>query len=418
MLPRRPNAYKDVTLVVVLSLTCIGLICIPTGFEGTLPEDSLFACGRVLAVDNTDIRRSLIVKTGEQKLEVELLDGPHEGRAISVVNQLTGKMEMDEVYAEGRDILVEYNVIKDEPAGAVARGNYRLRLEIVLVVLFAILLILVGGWTGFKAILSFVFAALMIWKVMVPVFLKGSDPILVGLLVVAALTAAISFLVGGLGRKGLVTFVGAFLGLLLTCVLATVFTRQFRLHGAVRPFAETLLYSGFDYLNLTRMFVASVFIACSGAVMDLAMDISASMHEIMKKKPDIGLLEHVRSGMAVGRSVVGTMTTTLLLAYSGSYIALLMLFMGRGVPVLSMLNKNFVAAELVNTIVGSFGLVTVAPFTAMAGGILYRVGIKQPCVSRASCPRIAGKPVPSGCLRHRPPRQSWPDETYKALDRG
>jgi uncharacterized membrane protein len=72
------------------------------------------------------------------------------------------------------------------------------------------------------------------------------------------------------------------------------------------------------------------------------------------------------------------MTTTLLLAYSGSYIALLMLFMGMGVPVASMLNRNFVAAEIVTTIVGSFGMVTVAPFTALAGGVLYRSGRAVP----------------------------------------
>jgi len=111
------------------------------------------------------------------------------------------------------------------------------------------------------------------------------------------------------------------------------------------------------------------------------MDISAAMHEIMPQKPDVGLLEHIRSGLSVSRSVVGTMTMTLLLAYSGSYIILLMLFMGRGVPILSMINKNFVAAKIVNTIVGSFGLVTVAPFTAIAGGILYRLGKKATCYS-------------------------------------
>jgi uncharacterized membrane protein len=108
--------------------------------------------------------------------------------------------------------------------------------------------------------------------------------------------------------------------------------------------------------------------------MDLAMDISASMHEIAEKKPEIGFVEHVASGMAIGRSVIGTMTTTLLLAYSGSYIALLMLFMGLGVPLPTILNKNFVAAEVVNTIVGSFGLVTVAPFTALTGGLIYGFG--------------------------------------------
>jgi uncharacterized membrane protein len=383
MLLPRPNAYKDVVLVVVLSLICIGLIYIPTGFEDNVPKNSHFARGRVLKADNSDIHQALIVKTGTQQLEIELLEGPFKGQTCLTANHLTGKMDMDEVYKKGRKVLVEYSVVKGRIARAIARGNYRLSLELMLIALFAALLISLGGWTGVKAILSFMFAALMIWKVMIPLFLKGKDPIFVALLVVAALTAAVCFLVGGITRKGSATFLGAFSGLLLTYVLANIFTKEFRLHGAVRPFAETLLYSGFDYLNLTRIFVASIFVASSGAVMDLAMDISSAMHEIMEKKPDIGLVEHIRSGLSVGRSVVGTMTTTLLLAYSGSYITLLMLFMGRGVPVISMINKNFVAAEIVNTIVGSFGLVTVAPFTAVAGGILYRLGKKQPALTIA-----------------------------------
>jgi uncharacterized membrane protein len=187
------------------------------------------------------------------------------------------------------------------------------------------------------------------------------------------LTAATSFLVGGVTRKGLTTFLGALLGLLLTCGLAQLFGSAFRVHGAVRPFAETLLYSGFGHLDLTRLFLASVFIAASGAVMDLAMDIAASMDEVRDKSPTITMVAHIKSGMAVGRSVIGTMTTTLLLAYSGSYVMMLMLFVSQGVPTENILNLNFVAAEILNIMVGSFGLVTVAPFTALAGGVVYHV---------------------------------------------
>jgi uncharacterized membrane protein len=181
----------------------------------------------------------------------------------------------------------------------------------------------------------------------------------------------ISFLVGGVNRKGLVCFLGAFLGLVFTCLLALLFSRGFHIHGAVRPFAETLLYSGFYELNLTRIFLAGIFVACSGAVMDLAMDIASAMHELKEQNPGLGMRAHITSGLTIGRAVIGTMTTTLLLAYSGSYIAMLMLFMGQGVPPTNFLNLNFVAAEVLNTIVGSFGLVTVAPFTALVGGLVY-----------------------------------------------
>ena len=206
---------------------------------------------------------------------------------------------------------------------------------------------------------------------MIPLFLKGYDPIFISLGVVSALTGVISFMVGGCNKKGLVTFSGALLGVALTCIMATVFSKGFHVHGAVRPFSETLLYAGFYHLNLTKIFLAGIFVSSSGAVMDLAMDISAAMHEIKLKEPGITVKEHIASGMAVGRSVIGTMTTTLLLAYSGGYTAMFMLFMSQGMPPGNIMNLNFVAAEVLNTVVGSFGLVTVAPFTALMGGVLY-----------------------------------------------
>jgi uncharacterized membrane protein len=220
--------------------------------------------------------------------------------------------------------------------------------------------------------LSFVFAAMVLWKLYFPLLLHGFPPIGTGLTMVAVLTAVITFSVGGLNRRGMVTFSGSMLGVLLTCGLAIGFASAFNLHGAVRPFAETLLYSGYYYLNLTDIFIASVFIASSGAVMDLAMDIAASMDEIKSKQPEIGFMEHVRSGLRIGRAVIGTMTTTLLLAYSSSHIAMFLLFMAKGLPAANIMNAPFVAAEVLNILVGSFGLVTVAPFTAIVAGVLYR----------------------------------------------
>jgi uncharacterized membrane protein len=111
--------------------------------------------------------------------------------------------------------------------------------------------------------------------------------------------------------------------------------------------------------------------------MDLAMDIAASMDEIKRKNPQLSLLEHIRSGLRVGRAVIGTMTTTLLLAYSCSHITMFMLFIAKGLPPANILNAPFVAAEILNILVGSFGLITVAPFTALVAGLLYRLPWKE-----------------------------------------
>jgi uncharacterized membrane protein len=356
----------------LLLLVCIGLVLLPTGYEERQPTNSLHSKARVISVDNSHLRSNLIIKSGSQNLEVQILDGPYAGRTASVFNNVVGKMDVDEIFAVGHEILVEFSTKSDGSiAAAVARGRYRIDTSLILMGLFSLGLVAVAGYTGLKALLSFVFAILMLWKLMFPLYLKGYDPIPLTVGVTAVLIGVTCFLVGGLNRKGLVAFLGSFLGILLTCGLAMLFTRKFSIHGAVAPFAETLLYSGFYDLNLSRIFISGIFLASSGAIMDVAMDIAASMDEIVDKRPDISLREHIRSGMRVGRAVLGTMTTTLLLAYSGSYSAMLMFFMGQGVPLANIFNFNHVAAEVLKTLVGSFGLVTVAPLTAVAGGFIY-----------------------------------------------
>jgi len=363
---KREWFFSAIISVLCLALAFMDLSNIPRAPHG------LHAKGLVTAVDNSRVRQNLIVKTETQVLDVQLLNGPDKGQRMSITNMLTGKMEFDEIYEKGDIILVEYDVVKGKPGNGLARGQYRLTLQIVLIGLFAILLMIVAGSTGSKAMLSFIFTAMVLWKIFFPLLLRGFSPLPTGLAIVALLTLVITFSVGGLNRRGIATFSGSMMGVLLTCGLAWWFTGAFSLHGAIRPFAETLLYSGYIHLRLTDIFIASVFIASSGAVMDLAMDIAASMHEIKHKNPEIGMVEHVRSGLRVGRAVVGTMTTTLLLAYSASHITMFLLFMAKGLPVQNLLNAPFVAAEVLNILVGSFGLVTVAPFTAVVAGLLYQ----------------------------------------------
>ncbi|BBO78382.1 membrane protein [Desulfosarcina widdelii] len=350
---------------------CVFLSFLPTGFEGSRAKDAYLVKAVVLSVDNADLRQNLIVRTGTQDVQVEIVQGPHKGQRTRVVNPLAGKMEFDEIYVTGDTILVEYKIHDGKIHMAFTRGYYRLNHELFLIALFGIFIVAVAGFTGLKALLSFLFAALMIWKVLIPLFLKDFSPIPISLAVVAALTASVSFLVGGWTRKGLTAFVGSFAGLVLACILAKLFAPGFHLNGAVRPYAENLLYAGFPHLDLTEIFLAGIFLSCSGAVMDLSMDIAASIDEVKSKKPEIGFGELFGSGMAVGRSVIGTMTTTLLLAYSGGYTAMLMNFMGQGWKVQQILNVNFVASEILNVFVGSFGLVAVAPLTAIAGAVMY-----------------------------------------------
>lgn len=357
-------------LAICLALIVL-LLLAPTGFEGALQYQQADRCtALVTAVDDSAIIDTGLVRSGEQRCTLELLGGRFEGQTTTGVNMLNGSLEQDKLFVPGDKAMVVVSYQGDEILSVTMTDHYRIGKEAILAGIFAVFLILFAGRTGMRAIASFVLTVLMLWKVLVPLYLNGWNPIFMGLLVTLVLTLLIIALVYGFDRRCLSAVSGAFLGVLVTCVLGILFTDLFQIHGAVMAYSESLLYAGYQDLNLTQIFMASIFIGSSGAVMDLSVDITSAVHEVVEKQPDISRWEAVRSGMNVGRAAMGTMTTTLLLAYSGGYIALLMVFMAQGTPIWNILNYKYVASEIVHTIVGSFGLVTVAPFTALTSGFL------------------------------------------------
>lgn len=361
---------NDVYFIIVLLILTLILFFIPTGFER--PEKNVERIkASVLEADNSDIKQIQIIKIGYQNLKLLILDGHFKGQEIEANNQLIGKMEFDKMFKVGDIALVVLRYKSDKITSANVSDHYRLNIELFLFIIFILILIIFSGWTGIKAVLSFIFTSLFIWKVLLPAFLRGWNPIYISLIVVMILTAVILFSIGGLSKKSLVAFLGAFSGVLLTCFLSIVFGTAFKIHGAVKPFSEALLYTGYGHIDLGGIFLSGIFIASSGAVMDIAMDISASMNEIITKNPQISIKEAIFSGFEVGKAVIGTMTTTLLLAYSGGYTAMFMLFIAQGTPIVNILNLNYVSAEILHILVGSFGLITVAPFTAILGGFIY-----------------------------------------------
>ncbi len=361
---------KDIIMLAVFIMLTVGLYFLPNKFDHR--DDGAVRCtATVVKVDNSEITNYGLILKGEQLITVRVDGGEFAGKEYDANNQLLGQLDRDKLFKPGDTAYVILTVNSDREVVFVnPQAHYRLGFELLLFGLFAGLLILFGGITGLKALLSFVFTGMLIWRVMIPQLLAGVEPVWFALVAVTILCAVIIFLVGGVSRIGLTAFIGAFLGVFTSCILAIIFTTKLHVHGAVMPFAETLLYAGYNHLNLTHIFMAGVFVASSGAVMDLAMDVAASMREVVSENPDISRRELIWCGIRVGRSVVGTMTTTLLLAYSGGYVTMLMAFFAQGIPLGATFNFIYVAAEVLKTLVGSFGLVAVAPFTAVVGGFV------------------------------------------------
>ncbi len=345
------------------------LAILPTGYQEIYREAEQ-CVAKVIQTDESKIIDTGLVRSGEQRCQLEIVSGKFKGRTAEGVNMLNGSLEQDKLFREGdrAQVVVSYNA--DEILMVTMIDHDRIPMELVMGAIFILFLILFAGRTGVRAVLSFFLTVLAIWKLLVPLYLKGYNPIWTGLVFTLLLSVLIIALVYGFDRRCISAVSGTFLGILVTCLLGSLFTDLFQIHGAVMSSSESLLYAGYQDLNLTRIFMASIFIGASGALMDLSVDITSAVHEVVEKRPDIGWKEAVRSGMNVGRSAMGTMTTTLLLAYSGGYIALLMVFMAQGTPLVNILNYKHVAAEMVHTVIGSFGLVTVAPFTALCAGVL------------------------------------------------
>lgn len=360
------SILTSVFLALALAIATIYLFVQPSApvLVSTPPISTSTA--KVLEVDDSSVEDLGSFKYGTQRLKVALPDG----REFQSENELLAEIEKDKVFKAGDAIVVEMPETINEETVLFARDYWRIGWAVTLFALFAVLLCVFGGWTGVRALFTFFFSCLAIWKLLVPAVLNGANASLTAFLTVAVLTAVIVFLVAGVNRVGVSAFAGSMLGVGVSLALSWFFAEVMYIDGATMPFAQLLVNADANIVSLRNIFVGSVILASSGAVMDLAMDIAAGMSEVRRHNPDVGFKDLFFSGCRIGRAVVGTMTTTLLLAYSGGYLTLLMVYASEGVRPVDFINSTLVSAEVVKTLVGSFGLVLVAPFTALAGAFI------------------------------------------------
>lgn len=361
---------QELVFVSIAILLILLAATIPTGYERS-GDVSVRAKAEVLETYNDGVKNYGVLLQGEQIARVRVVDGPYNGLEAEANNILYGKADMDKIFQPGDKALVVIHPDEEnKPVDISIMDHWRIGIQSTMVLGFLFLLLVFGGWTGFKSFVAFMLTGVVIWKLLIPAFLAGIPPVLASLAVVGLLSFFIIFLVAGFSRTGLAAFLGSMSGTAISAIIALALAWPYRLNGAVRPFSETLRFGGFEYLNLTQIFLAGTFLASSGAFMDLAMDVAASIEEIYHKRPGLGFVELVKSGFNVGRKVIGTMSTTLLLAYTGGFTSLLMVFMAQGVPILNTFNMVYVSSEIFHTMIGSIGLVLIAPLTAILASAL------------------------------------------------
>lgn len=345
---------------VVLLLFLISLGFLGSSFlEGLRSERERVA--KVVEVDNSHLINRGISSVGTQRVRVE----GGSGETFWSVNFVNGDKEIDEIYEVGDKVIVGIKSSDEEVLEGRVLSAYRLPYLKVLFLIFSGALLLYSGGMGIRSLSSFFASIYLLCRYMVPHILGGGNPFYTTILTLILLTSVIIFSVGGVGRRGVAAFSGTVVGLGISIALTSLFSGYLKLDGFTMPMSQSLLASGNFSLNFREIFYSSIILSASGAAMDIAMDMAASLEEIKEANPSLTSRELLRSSFNIGNAVVGTMSTTLLLAYTGGNITMMMFLLDRGVSIYAILNGKFMAAEIMRTLIGTTSLIIVAPTTAV-----------------------------------------------------
>ncbi|MBU5254673.1 YibE/F family protein [Tissierella praeacuta] len=363
------------TLSLIILLTI--LVFLPTGFDRQLYIFTEGVRAKVLSVDNSGVLNTGLFRQGDQRATIQIETGSYKGQIVSANNMLTGSLAEDKIFREGDRawVLIGFDESRNINFANMV-DHYRLNKEVVLIGCFALVIIIFSGVIGVRTLLSFAFTLMSIWKILIPAMLRGFNPIIIALIVGNFLTIITILLVIGFTKTAYAAIISAISCSLATCILAVIFGNYFNIHGAVMNLSESLLYAGFLKLDLTAIFQGGIYLASSGAILDLAVDISTALDEVVKNNPNITRKDLIASGFNIGKSVVGSQTTTLLFAYMGSYLSVIMVYIAQGTPILNLLNSKTVAAEILHTFVGCIGLVLVSPLTSVVCGFMFKISEK------------------------------------------
>lgn len=242
----------------------------------------------------------------------------------------------------------------------------------VLLLIFFGLLILFGKSKAFNTIISLIFTTLSIFVVLIPCILSGYNIYLVSLIVCIFVVSMSFILINGIHKKTLVAILGAIFGLLISSTLIMIFSHVLKISGMVDENSYYLLQLNTrNPLNLKALMFASVIIGSLGATMDVAMSIASPLYELynkMKKRTRQSIIE---SGIEIGKDMLGTMSNTIILAYIGGSLSMLLLLIANTNSLTALLNKEMIVIELLQTLIGIIGILLTIPLTSIVCAYLY-----------------------------------------------
>ena len=306
----------------------------------------------------------------EQEARVEVLSGAYKGQILTAQNTLANET-WDINISPGDKIIVYLGLEHGHLSDVYVADHMRSSAIHYILIVFVLLLILVGGIKGIKAIIALALTIFSIYFFLLPLLIKGYSPILITILILVVVTIITMLIIGGFSRKALVATIGTMGGVIIAGLLAYYIGNLASLTGFASEESRMLLYVDNIDVDIKGILFAGIIIGALGATMDVAMSIASAIEEIRKAHSKINSLELIKSGMNVGRDIMGTMVNTLILAYAGGALPMLLLFMAYDTSWIKLVNAEFIATEIIRAIAGSIGLILSVPITALVAGLVY-----------------------------------------------
>ena len=368
---KRLNVVIRVLPVVIVLAILAGIaMWINRANENETTPDSgrlVYAPAKVTAVlsDNAqeDFENAEGRRVGDQELEIQILSGDHKDEIMTVTNYMSALFNVD--VQQGDRIIVR--IMTDEN-GSYYASVFNYDRGIVLggfLLIFFILLATLGGKKGLGALAGLLLTLGCIWFILIPCLLRGVPAIPVTIAVSAVSAAAGLIFLNGYSKKTFCAVCGCVGGVLVSGIAAAVVGSLSPMNGFNMQEAENLILYGADQgLKVSGLLVCGVLISALGAVMDVALGIASSVWEMKEQNPDASVGSLFRSGMQIGKDAMGTMANTLILAFAGSSLNMLILVQTYNIPFLQLINTDSIALEVVQSVAGSIGILLTVPLVA------------------------------------------------------
>ena len=311
---------------------------------------------------------------GEQILLVEVKTGQYKGEIMQVYGYVGPLYGGQLKVGDGATLLI--STYADGSHVATVYEYNRLPALAVIVAMFLIATVAVGGKVGAKSLVALAMTLVCLFWILIPLLMKGAPTLLTVFLVCAYITVVTMVILGGVQRKTVCAALGTIAGTALALLFGLAAQSLARVDGLRLTDVEPLLQlrqTGTP-LGLRGLLVGGIVISALGAVMDVAMSIASALTEVHTVAPNRNTRELFRSGMNIGRDMVGTMTNTLILAFLGSGFALIIYLYSLGLSPYQLISSSYLTIEVVSSISSSIGVILSVPLTALISSVILTRG--------------------------------------------